>query len=162
MKLVVFSDVHGEKAIINDILEANTDADYVLSLGDTEVDLDFLVHNDIVMIKGNSRNDAGFVFERELEVEGFKIFMVHGHKHGVNRGLDKLAKHAIEEHYDIVLYGHTHIIDQRKVGGIQFLNPGSCARPRNAFPPTYLILEIDNQEIKWTFKDTITNSTIEV
>lgn len=162
MKLVVFSDVHGEEAIISHILDNNKDADYVLSLGDTEVDLDFLMHNDIVMIKGNSRHDPGFVYERELDVEGVKLFMIHGHKHGVNSGLDKLAKLAISEKYDVVLYGHTHILDQQKIGGIQFLNPGSCARPRNTLPPTYMILNIDNQEIKWTFKDAVTHSTIEV
>lgn len=162
MKLVVFSDVHGEKTIINRILELNKNADYILSLGDAEVDLDFLIHNDIVMIKGNSRHDPGFVFERELVVEGIKIFMVHGHKYGVNHGLDRLAKLAIEEHYDLVLYGHTHMVDHRKVGGIQFLNPGSCAQSRNTLPPTYMILEINNKEIKWTFKDSLSNSTLEV
>ena len=162
MKLVVFSDVHGESGIISHILDKNKDADYVLSLGDAEVDLDFLVHNDIVMIKGNSRHDAGFVFERELVVDGVKIFMVHGHKHGVNHGLDKLAKLAFNEKYDVVLFGHTHIVNQQKLGGIQFLNPGSCARPRNHLPPTYLILEIENKEIKWMFKDSLSNSTIEV
>jgi len=162
MKLVVFSDVHGEEGIISHILDANKDADYVLSLGDTEVSQDFLVHNDIVMIKGNSRHDPGFVSERELVIEGIRIFMIHGHKHGVNHGLEKLAKFAINEEYDVVLYGHTHIADHQKIGGIQFLNPGSCARPRNTLPPTYMILEIEKQEIKWTFKDTLTNSTIEV
>ena len=162
MKLVVFSDVHGEEGIINHILDANKDADYVISLGDSEVEQEFLVRNDIVMIKGNYRHDQGFVYEHDLVIDGIKIFMIHGHKHGVSHGLDKLAKFGITNGYDIILYGHTHIVDQRKIGGIQFLNPGSCARPRNTLPPTYMILEIENQEIKWIFKDSLSNSTIEV
>ena len=162
MKLVVFSDVHGDEGIIQYILDENKDADYVISLGDSEVEQDFLLHNDIVMIKGNSRHDPGFVYERELVIDEVRIFMIHGHKYGVSHGLEKLAKLAISEGYDIVLYGHTHMVDQRKIGGIQFLNPGSCARPRNTLPPTYMILEIENKEFRWIFKDSVSNSTIEV
>ena len=75
MKLVVFSDVHGEEGIINHILDANKDADYVISLGDSEVEQEFLVRNDIVMIKGNSRHDPGFVYEHDLVIDGIKILM---------------------------------------------------------------------------------------
>lgn len=162
MKLVVFSDVHGDAAVVDRMIEWNKDAEYFLSLGDTELDQDFLLHRDIVMIKGNYRNDPGFVFERVLEVQGKKIFMTHGHKFAVHRSLDKLAKLAITEGYDIVLFGHTHIVETEKVGSVMILNPGSCARPRNTLPPTYMILDITEGALTWTIKDAINNSTIEV
>lgn len=162
MKLVVFSDVHGDESVVNRILDWNKGADYFLSLGDTELEQNYLMHNDIVMIKGNYRHDPGFVFERVLEIEGYNIFMTHGHKYNVGRSLDKLVKKALAERYDLVLFGHTHILETRKVGSVQFLNPGSCARPRNTLPPTYMILELTDKELTWEIKDSINNSTIEV
>lgn len=162
MKLVIFSDAHGNKAVVDRILEWNQDSDYFLSLGDIELPQDYLMHKDIVMIKGNSRVDPGFVFERELEVESIKVFMTHGHKYHVHKSLHPLAKLAIRNHYDIVLFGHTHIVEVTKIGQVQFLNPGSCARPRNTLPPTYAILNVTDKEYTIEVKDAINNRTIEV
>ncbi|AIO19343.1 hypothetical protein KQ51_01467 [Candidatus Izimaplasma bacterium HR1] len=162
MKVVVFSDAHGDKLAVDRIIDWNSDTDYFLSMGDTELPLDYLVSHDVVMIKGNSRHDAGFMNERMLEIDGVKLFMTHGHKYNVHRSLDKLAKLAYEKNYDVVLFGHTHILEIEKVGKVQFLNPGSCAKPRNALPPTYMILDITEGELTWTIKDSIDNSTIEV
>lgn len=162
MKVIVFSDVHGEQNIIDRIIEWNPDSDYILSLGDTELTEEYLMNHDIVMIKGNYRHDPGFVYERTLEIEGKMIFMTHGHKHSVHRGTKKLAKLAIENDYDIVLYGHTHIVRIEKVGKVHILNPGSCARPRNMLPPTYMILDITKGGLTITIKDSISNRTIEV
>ena len=162
MKVVVFSDVHGAQSNVERILDLNQDADYFISLGDTELEQQFLVHNDIVMIKGNYHHDAGFVFERDMEIEGVKIFLTHGHKYGVQRGLKKLAKFAIQNEYQLVLFGHTHVVDQTKIGPVQFLNPGSCSQPRNTLPPTYLIIDITEGKFTWRFQDIFTNQTIEV
>jgi putative phosphoesterase len=162
MKLVVFSDVHGNAPVIDRIIAWNQDADYYLSLGDTELDVDYLMHRDIVMIKGNYRQDAGFVFERDLVVEDVKILLTHGHLYNVHRGLKKLFKHASSHDYQLVLYGHTHIIDQTKIGTVQFLNPGSCSQPRNTLPPTYMVITIHQSDIKWKIYDAISNQQIEV
>lgn len=162
MKVVVFSDAHGDKLAVDRIIDWNTDADYLLSLGDTELPLEYLVKHDIVMITGNSRHDAGFMSERMIEIGGVRLFMTHGHKYNVNRSLDKLKKYAYENNYDVVLFGHTHILEIEEAGKMLFLNPGSCARPRNSLPPTYMILNINEGELTRTVKDSIDNSTIEV
>jgi len=162
MKLVIFSDAHGNKDVVESIMEFNPDADYLISLGDSELDQDFLLSNDIIPIKGNSPRDAGFVYERILEVEGKRIFLTHGHKFAVHRNLRKLGKYAIENQCNIVLYGHTHILEKTMMSGIVLINPGSCSRPRNTLPPTYLIIEITEEETKYTFKDSFANNTIEV
>ncbi len=162
MKLVVFSDAHGAQDIVQFILDVNTDADYFISLGDHELSQDYLLSNDIIPIKGNAARDAGFVFERELEVEGMKLLLTHGHKFAIHRGLNKIGKYAIQKGYDVVLFGHTHIVEVKKIGKLLFLNPGSCASPRNTLPPTYMILDIDKEEITYTIKESFTNRTIEV
>ncbi|MCK5388336.1 MAG: hypothetical protein KAJ22_03545 [Candidatus Izimaplasma sp.] len=53
MKVVVFSDAHGCKIIIERIISFNPDANYFISLGDSELPLDFLMDLDIIAIKGN-------------------------------------------------------------------------------------------------------------
>jgi putative phosphoesterase len=162
MKLVIFSDAHGYKEIVQRILDFNSDTDYFISLGDSELQLDFLVDNDIIPIKGNYPRDAGLVYEKDLVIEGKKIFLTHGHKYGVHRGLKKLAKYCISKNCDISLYGHTHIASLVNIGTVTFVNPGSCARSRNELPPTYLIIIIEEDKVTYTFKESLTNTTIEV
>jgi putative phosphoesterase len=162
MKIVVFSDAHGNSEIIDHILAFNKDADYVISLGDAEVTEEFLVERDIIMIKGNSRRDPGFVYQRDFEVEDKRIYLTHGHKQKVNKGIDNLVKETVHGNYDCVLYGHTHIAKKDVIMKTHFINPGSCVSPRNMLPPTYLIIEIKEGDITYTLKDSLDNNTIEV
>ena len=162
MKIVVFSDAHGNQAAIEHILLSNEDADYFISLGDAEVPEKFLVDHDIVMIKGNSSRDPGFAYERDFEVEGKKIFLTHGHKYKVGKGIEKLVKNIVHGGYDLVLYGHTHVAAMDRIMKIDFINPGSCASPRNNLPPTYLIIDIQEGAMTYTLKDAVDNNTIEV
>lgn len=162
MKIVVFSDVHGEKVIVEKILGFNPDADYVLSLGDTELQEDFLRTNDIIYVRGNYPRDPGFLFDSNITLEEKKIFFTHGHKYKVGRSLAKLIKHAITKEFDIVLYGHTHIAAIDIVSGITLVNPGSCSKPRTSLPPTYLIINIEKGVTTFTFNDSLTNKQIEI
>ena len=160
MKIVAFSDAHGEKGLINRIMNYNPDADYVISLGDSEVDYAFLQELDIVAIKGNYPRDPGFAYEGVLEVEGKKIYLTHGHKYGVHRKLTKLSSHALKNEYDLVLYGHTHIAKIDHIGSCILANPGSVKSPRNSIPPSYMIITIENGTFHFTFKESYTNELI--
>jgi len=161
MKVVVFSDVHGKREIADRILAFNPDADYVISLGDSELDNDYFFDHDIVFVKGNYPRDPGFTFETDLQIGDLKFFLTHGHKFKVHRSLDNLIKHAIEEKYDVVLYGHTHMLDHQKYANTWFINPGSANNPRNSYPPSYLILNITGKKVQLTYKEALTNRTIE-
>jgi putative phosphoesterase len=160
MKIIVFSDAHGNKGIINRIINYNPDADFIISLGDSEVDYQFLLDLDILAIKGNYPRDPGFAYEGELKVEDKTIFMTHGHKYGVHRKLSKLASHALKKEYDLVLYGHTHIAQIDRVGTTILVNPGSIKSPRNAIPPSYLVITVEEGEFKFKFKEANTNELI--
>lgn len=162
MKVVVFSDPHGDKKVVERILNWNKDSKHFLSLGDTELPQDYLMDNNVTLVMGNHIGDAGFVYERVVEIEGLRIFMTHGHKYNVHRTLDLLVDTARSNKYDLVLFGHTHILEIEHVGKVQFLNPGSCARPRNTLPPTYAVLDITDKKLTITIKDAIDNRTIEV
>ena len=109
MKVVVFSDAHGNKQAIKRIIEFNPDADYVISLGDSECRHSFLLNLDIIAIKGNYPRDGGVSYESILEIEGKRLFLTHGHKFGVVNDLEKLLAKGKRIGADVLLYGHTHI-----------------------------------------------------
>lgn len=161
MKVVVFSDAHGNKTIIERIMSFNPDADYVVSLGDSELSIDFLMDLDIIAIKGNYPRDAGFVFERTVVVGNKVLFLTHGHKYGVHKSLKKLLQHALQIECDIALYGHTHVARVDKVNKLLLINPGSIKNPRSKTVSSYLILNITDDSVEYIFKEAETNITIE-
>ena len=161
MKVVVFSDAHGSKIIIERIISFNPNADYFVSLGDSELSIDFLMDLDIIAIKGNYPRDGGFVYESTLKVGRKSLFLTHGHKFGVQRSLKKLLHHAMRIESDIVLYGHTHVARVDKVGKMCLFNPGSIKSPGSKTVPSYLILDITDESLEYTFKEAETNITIE-
>ena len=62
---------------------------------------------------------------RELEVAGRRLLLIHGT--GPAEKTVKLAETlASTGRYDAVLYGHTHRVDNRVVGGTLLLNPGEA------------------------------------
>ena len=161
MKVVVFSDAHGSRILVERILSFNPDADYFISLGDSELPLDFLMDLDIIAIKGNYPRDAGLAYESKLVIEGKKLYLTHGHKYGVHKSLMKLLKYVLSQDFDIVLYGHTHIARADKVNDMLIMNPGSIKSPRSKTLPSYLILNITKDSIDYVFKEAETNITIE-
>lgn len=70
-------------------------------------------------------------FQQEVlivPVCGVKLYMTHGHQHGVKSGIRRLLTDAWSSQAAAVLYGHTHIADcHREPGGLWVLNPGSCS-----------------------------------
>ncbi len=161
MKVIVFSDAHGSRILIERILNFNPNADYFISLGDSELPLDFLMDLDIIAIKGNYPRDAGLDYDTILTIAGKKLYLTHGHKYGVHKSLMKLLKYVLSQDFDIVLYGHTHIARVDKINNMLIMNPGSIRNPRSKTPPSYLILNITEDSIEYTFKEVETNMTIE-
>jgi len=75
-------------------------------------------------------------------VEGYKIFLTHGHLYGVKSGLQNLYYKSKEEGADIALFGHSHIAVNEEIGGIVFLNPGSIGDKRSQKYYSYGVLEL--------------------
>jgi len=162
MKVVVFSDIHGKQELADRIIEFNPDADYTISLGDSELSSDYFLNHDVIFVKGNYPRDPGFAYDTEIKVDDLKVFITHGHKYKVHRGLDKLIKHGILGGFDILLYGHTHKLAKDKYGAMWIINPGSASSPRDHYPPSYCILQINGKDVEITYKEVLTNRTIEV
>lgn len=147
VRILVFSDSHGDTACMDRAVKAIKSFDTIIHLGDIDRDARYLEQNyhqyPIYAVQGN--NDFCCQRERELTVElgGVKIYMCHGHTRGVHRGTDELLLAAESRGCSVALYGHTHIPNDKTENGILIFNPGSCSRPRTG-APSFGVLEIEN------------------
>ena len=156
-KILVFSDSHGDASAMKRVIEAiHPDAEYVLHLGDGMSELESLGYAfPRIATVGVSGNCDWMLFrseadkQRTLDIDGVRIFMCHGHNHGVRSGdMDALVSAAIARNADVVLYGHTHCADSREIlpdgygKSIKIMNPGSISRPRGGMlhAPSYGVI----------------------
>ncbi|MGM0436025.1 MAG: metallophosphoesterase family protein [Bacillota bacterium] len=153
MKVLVVSDVHGEKKRLEDILKTHEDADFVISLGDSELKQKFLQDKDIIAIKGNYPFDKGFAYEHIMTVDGISTLLVHGHRHKVRTGLSKLYHDMVSKNTTLALFGHTHQMTFEHCHGRFLLNPGSVAQSRGMETESYLTMNITNEAIFLTWHD---------
>ena len=113
MRIIVFSDTHGNYSAMHKIFKRNGDADLFIFLGDGERDLDSLrvqyLDKKIVNVSGNC-DFASLTPENDIYMtdDGIKIFFTHGHKWGVKYSTDRLFYKAKEIGAQIALFGHTH------------------------------------------------------
>ena len=81
-----------------------------------------------------------------FEVAGKKIFITHGHRFYVGYGVDKLREYAVENGYDIAMFGHTHRPYLEIGERVTILNPGSLSYPRqDGRKCTYMLIEVDKE-----------------
>jgi len=77
-------------------------------------------------------------------IGGVKLYMTHGHKHGVKSDTYKLLADARAAEAVAALYGHTHCADcHREDDGLWVLNPGSCG----SYGGSAGIMEIEDGKI---------------
>ena len=132
MKILVFSDCHGKYERMADVFSRDK-YDTVLFLGDGVSDFERLQKNNIgstlmLAVKGNCDFFDGTPEERIFELDGIRILMLHGHTKNVKHGTGVLEYYAREKQVDLVLYGHTHSRDVRRIDGekpFYIFNPGS-------------------------------------
>lgn len=134
MKILVFSDSHGDYRRLKKAADMHPDADMFIFLGDGLRDAERLFDESkgvtAVAVKGNCDiSGVGFsdlyLDEQTLDIEGVRIFCCHGHKYSVKFSLLNLAYRAREKEVDIALFGHTHTPVETVNEGIRFFNPGS-------------------------------------
>lgn len=89
-----------------------------------------------------------------LEVEGYKVLLVHGSPDSPKESLDeqtskaRLRKLADMAHADLILCGRAHAPFARQVEGIWFVNPGSVGQPTDGDPrASYALLTLAEEEI---------------
>ena len=113
MRIIVFSDTHGNFAAMHKIIKRNGDADLFIFLGDGLSEFRKLkshyLDNNMICVKGNCD------FDKELPEsmvyvlpDGKRMFLAHGDKWGVNFSVENIYEKAKEEECQFALFGHTH------------------------------------------------------
>ena len=108
--------------------------DAIIHLGDMVQDGEVLAEEypDLRCFQVAGNCDRGRVMPGFPEIlletlDGVRIYMTHGHLQGVKRFLDKLILDGLRCSADVILYGHTHEPDCRKLPeGAWIMNPGSA------------------------------------
>lgn len=130
MRIIVFSDSHGQAGALAKIIDAQPHAERYIFLGDGAADLRFLRRRypciDLYAVRGNVDPNSNDPETAEMEICGKKILYTHGHKFHVKQGTELLYAHAVLHKADVVLFGHTHTQHYHFEGGIHFLNPGAA------------------------------------
>jgi hypothetical protein len=148
MRIGIMSDTHGDVTLAEEAIRQMGSIDLMLHAGDTYADMVKLSKKfDIEMIgvRGNiGRVDEGPA-ELVLELNGHRIFLVHGHHYDVKHSLMRLYYRAKEIEADIVVYGHTHLAMTAVEDGILFVNPGSVGVPKGKYKNSYAILDLSSQ-----------------
>lgn len=152
MKILVYSDSHGEISNIVEIYEKEK-PDFIISAGDHSEDFrDFsLSYRDLALeykvVKGNCDHfDKDHGEEEIFQIEGKKFFLTHGHLYGVKGSLNHLKIRSQEVGADFVIYGHTHIPLYEKYGNCEYFNPGALKDGK------YGIIEIEGDKVNFFFK----------
>ena len=152
MKILIVSDTHRNEDNLIEVLEKEKNLDLLIHCGDVEGaehEIEHYAGCDTVFVSGNNDFFSSLPREAELQIEGYKVWVTHGHNYYVNTNPEYIKKEARSRGMDMVFYGHTHrpIID--KTEGLIAINPGSLTYPRQEGRKySYAVLEIENQEIK--------------
>ncbi len=147
MKILVFSDSHGETALMHDVIEKES-CDVILHLGDCFEDMlelrdcyDMPIHGVI----GNVDFPSEGPLHEKISIGGYGFYLTHGHRYHVKQHLNHIRSVAMQTPVDVVLFGHTHepVLEESKY---ILMNPGSITRPREA-SPSYGLITLDEDGI---------------
>lgn len=119
--------------------------DCIIHLGDYVRDAEYLRGRcpavPMLNVSGNCDYCPAVPDSLLTELGGVRIFMAHGHRHGVKLGLDAFLNSAHCAGAALALFGHTHVPLCASYGDLQVMNPGSCGYGR---APTYGRIVIEN------------------
>ena len=145
MFIGIISDTHGNNDSVEKAVSIAPKMDMWLHLGDCTPDAEYLqalVSVPVHSVAGNCDLPMkSTCYERIIEVEGYRIFMTHGHNYGVRYTQEYIMEAAESQGANIALYGHTHIVDYR-IGPPLLLNPGSASRPRDDNRGSFIVMEL--------------------
>lgn len=134
MKILVLSDSHSGLRFMRQCIDS-VKPNAVIHLGDYYDDGQTMAQEYpqvyFYCVPGNCDKYCNIMGAPETVVQkvcGIKVFMTHGHHHGVKNGLDRLLNDAAKSQVQAVLFGHTHSpLCYQTEEGMWVLNPGSCA-----------------------------------
>ena len=166
MKLLIVSDTHGNTKYLKTLVgRAKSDFNLLIHLGDDSRDAD-VINKTIIKVPG--------VYEGIYALPGTKRRLIKTFD-----GVKTLITHTVKKHsndlpnepgpeelvyqnkVNLVLYGHTHIPDIKKVEDVLYVNPGHLKESDNrGHEPSYGIVECNKGSIKIDIYNFITDKVI--
>ena len=146
MRIAVVSDSHGASYRLERFVRfcKAEKIDQVCHLGDVVEDALYLRRNldiPVALVAGNCDFYSREAREVSFTLEGRRFLLVHGDKHGVKYGYERLSYYAEENRADCTLFGHTHRAFAGFVGNALLVNPGALKSGNMC------ILELDGGDI---------------
>lgn len=146
MRVLVVSDTHGKSEMLERVIEMEAPFDALIHCGDVEGQEDYievLADGPAYMVAGNNDFFSDLDREMEIELDGVRIMITHGHYYGVSLDLGEIIDEAASREIPLVLFGHTHRPVISRKGEVTAMNPGSLSYPRQeGRNPSYLILNL--------------------
>ena len=132
MKILLVSDTHKKNENYFIVLE-EVKPDLVIHCGDgegSEYALTQAADCPVEIVLGNNDFFSDLPRERVLELEGYKVWVTHGHNYYVSMGRETIKREAAARGMDIVCFGHTHrpVVDVEDT--VTALNPVILSYPR--------------------------------
>ena len=150
MKILVMSDSHGKNDDVKQLIDQVGSVDMTIHLGDIERGDDYIrtiancPDDQVYMVMGNNDYNLELPWQQEIQIAGKRVFITHGHRFYVNGGVDRIRQFGLDNHYDLVLFGHTHVPFLSIEENITIMNPGSISYPRQGErKQTFAIIDID-------------------
>ena len=130
LKLVLFSDSHGNVANMADVVRLEH-PDRVLHMGDLARDAEELARQ---------FPDIPVTYVPGFTLEGCKILMTHGHTYHVKMGPGAAIRAAREAGAGLLCFGHTHEALCEFQNGLWIVNPGAAG---SLVQPTYAVAVLE-------------------
>jgi putative phosphoesterase len=145
LRIIVCSDSHGHRSVLENIVLAHPEADVFLHLGDCEREFEDIAarypEKKMLGVAGNCDWGSRGKQIDYLTALNKKIVFAHGHTFSVKAGLEEYLRTARNLGASVALFGHTHMAFKSYENGLYIMNPGSVSSPRNG-PPSYGMVDV--------------------
>lgn len=145
LKAVVLGDSHRYTLNIDAIGDILKNTDLVIHTGDNYEDLKYIqkqYNPNAIGVRGNCDWEKDVAEERIEIIGGKKVYITHGHLHGVKYGINPIFYKGRELQADIVIFGHSHVPVYLIEEDMILLNPGSISLPRRHSVRSFAMIEI--------------------
>lgn len=152
MKVLVFSDSHGRRELLDRMLSNEPACKEVIFLGDGMRDIEwvkeFYPDKRFTVVKGNNDWSYNISGEAYRHIEGVTLFACHGDYLGVRTSLSQVYKKASSVGASLALYGHTHVAKTSvdPLSDVTAINPGALCDGK------YCVIEFKNGSFNITNK----------